>query len=38
MNEPAVGGSRLFPIWAGREFGAGSGSAAPAWAQEGATV
>jgi hypothetical protein len=30
MNEPAVGGSRLFSIWAGGEFGAGSGSAAPA--------
>ena len=30
MNEPAAGGSRLFSIWAGGEFGAGSGSAAPA--------
>ena len=30
MNEPAVGASRLFSIWAGGEFGAGSGSAAPA--------
>lgn len=31
MNEPVAGGSRLFSIWAGGEFGAGSGSAAPAW-------
>ena len=38
MNGPAVGGNRLFPVWAGGEFGAGSGSARPAWAQEGATV
>ena len=30
MNEPVAGGSRLFSIWAGGEFGAGSGSAAPA--------
>ncbi len=27
MNEPGVGGSRLFPVWAGGDFGAGSGSA-----------
>ncbi len=33
MNEPAAGGSRLFSISAGGEFGAGSGSAAPAWAR-----
>ena len=30
MNEPVAGGSRLYSILAGGEFGAGSGSAAPA--------
>jgi hypothetical protein len=33
MNEPAVGGSRLFSISAGGEFGAGSGSSGLAWAR-----
>ena len=27
MNEPMTSGSRLFSIWTGGEFGAGSGSA-----------
>jgi hypothetical protein len=33
MNEPVADGSRLFSIWAGGEFGAGSGSSAPPWAR-----